>query len=179
MARCRSFPAGAAASIVAGRLQWLILLHCSHLRRTALHDDLQPLLGNSEHGAKSIKDLSFDKRKLAADAHSPHQHAPPLFDEGRADAVDVLAGPRDLVIADARLLHAARHNQTDEARDLLLLWHSRPGGQNNRGSQWSIPRWYNGKLPDALASRPDDFSGEGTRVPGSYLTYGGPFSCKL
>jgi phytanoyl-CoA hydroxylase len=148
----------------------------SHRRRTALHDDLQPLLGASEHGARAVKTMSFDQRKQAADELSPRQHAPPLFNEEHPLAVDVLAGPLDLVIADARVLHSARHNQTDHARDLLLLWHSRPGGQNHRGGQWSIPEWYSGPLPRELLERDDSADYPGTRIPGELLKHGGAFA---
>jgi hypothetical protein len=141
----------------------------SHLRRTPLHDELEPLLGPSEHGAVLVKDISFDESKREHDTSSPRQHAPPLFNENHPDAVDVFAGPCDLVIADARVLHAARHNSTDETRDLLLLWHSRPGGQNNRGAPWDVPDWYTGELPHELQTRPDDFESEGTRIPGDML----------
>eukprot|EP01051_Picozoa_sp_SAG22_P021604 SAG22_NODE_4835_length_1155_cov_1.156250_2_plen_239_part_01 len=88
----------------------------SHHYRTRVHDDLQPLLGKGEHGAVLIKDISHDESRLEQDVASPLQHAPPLFNEECPEAVDVFAGPRDLVIADARVLHAARHNQTDEPR---------------------------------------------------------------
>jgi len=151
----------------------------SHLRRTPLHDDLEPLLGRGEHGAVLVKEISTDESKKAADAASPKQHAPPLFNEDRPDAVDVFAGPCDLVIADARILHAARHNSTEETRDLLLLWHSRPGGQNNRGAQWHAPEWYEGQLPPQLANRPNDFEAEGTRIPGQMLQPEGTVASKL
>ena len=67
-----------------------------------------------------------------------------------------------------------RSCRTDETRDLLLLWHSRPGGQNNRGAQWTVPEWFDGELPAALAARSDSFQSEGTRIPGRYLRPDGP-----
>ena len=146
----------------------------SHLRRTPLQDDLEPLLGRSEHGAVLVKDISFDAKKQQRDAESPLQHEPPLFNERHPDAMDVFAGPCDLVIADARVLHSARHNQTDTTRDLLLLWHSRPGGQNNRGAPWTLPSWYTKPLPSALAARDPTAEYPGTRVPGGMLTLDGP-----
>lgn len=86
----------------------------SHLRRTPLHDELEPLLGPGQHGAVLVGDLSHDEEKKQQDDENPLQHTPPLFNERHPDAVDVFAGPRALVIADARVLHAARHNQTDD-----------------------------------------------------------------
>ncbi len=147
----------------------------SHLRRLPLHDELQPLLGRGEHGAVLVKDISTDEELLEKDQDEPRQHSPPLFNEDHPLAVDVYAKAGDLVIADARVLHAARHNQTDSPRDLLLLWHSRPGGQNNRGAPWSVPSWYDGELPGPLAAREPNAEYEGTRIPGELLRPEGPW----
>lgn len=62
-----------------------------------------------------------------------------------------------------------------QARDLLLLWHSRPGGQNNRGGQWEVPEWWEGALPEPLQTRSDDFESDGTRIPGGMLKPEGGF----
>jgi len=39
------------------------------------------------------------------------------------DEVDVMARAGDLIVGDARLLHAAHSNRTDEARTLITLWY--------------------------------------------------------
>ena len=77
------------------------------------------------------------------------------------DQVNVEVGPRDLVIADARILHSAYKNHTDEPRDLLLLWHSRPD---------TVPANWEGEVPRAIAERDPAAEYEGTRIPGKYLT---------
>ena len=76
------------------------------------------------------------------------------------DQVNVEVGPRDLVIADARVLHAAYKNQTDGPRDLLLLWHRRPE---------TVPDYWQGDVPCAIADRDPDAEYEATRIPGKLL----------
>lgn len=73
----------------------------THRRRIDLHDRLP----------EAHTDDSY-----FADADSP------LF-EDHPDAVDVTVKAGDLVIGDARLLHAAHANQTDQRRTCLTLWY--------------------------------------------------------
>ena len=74
-----------------------------------------------------------------------------------------------LIVSDTAVGYA--HLCADESRDLLLLWHSRPGGQNNKGAQWSVPEWWEGPVPPELAARADELEVEGTRIPGSLLRH--------
>ena len=75
--------------------------------------------------------------------------------------VNVEVGPRDLVLADPRALHAAYRNQTDEPRDLLLLWHIRPD---------TVPDHWDRDVPQTIVQRNPDGQYEPSRVPGTYLT---------
>ncbi len=65
---------------------------------------------------------------LIARPHSAELHAPktlecnPAFSD-RPDEVDVCVKAGELLIGDARLLHAAHDNQTDEERMLITLWY--------------------------------------------------------
>ena len=77
----------------------------THRKRIPLHDTL---VTAHEQGARFIE-----------------EDHPVMFSD-HPDQVNVEVGPRDLVLADARVLHAAYKNRTDEPRDLLLLWHRRP-----------------------------------------------------
>jgi hypothetical protein len=64
--------------------------------------------------------------QILGDAHTDETYdaAPdsPLFSH-HPDEVDVIVKAGDLVIGDARLLHAAHANQTDETRTCLTLWY--------------------------------------------------------
>jgi len=82
----------------------------THRRRIPFHDEL-----DEPHTDKSYH----------ADPNSP------LFRD-HPDAVDVLVRAGDLVVGDARLLHAAHANQSDQRRTLLTLWYF---GRFNRLSE--------------------------------------------
>ena len=112
----------------------------THLKRIPLHDQL---VTAHEQGARFIEE----------------DH--PIMFGDHPDQVNVEVGPRDLVIADARILHSAYKNHTDEPRDLLLLWHSRPD---------TVPANWEGEVPRAIAERDPEAEYEGTRIPGKYLT---------
>lgn len=112
----------------------------SHLRRIPLHD-------------------------LLPAAHGPEIQAVdsshPAFGD-HPDAVDLPVGAGDLVINDARVLHAAYPNTTDQRRTLLLQWHS--------VFPWpSVPSWWTGPVPEVIlhADRYGEFPK--TRIPGKYL----------
>ncbi len=57
-----------------------------------------------------------------AELHTADQLDRPEFDDV-ADEVDVTVEAGDLVVGDARLLHAAHANDTDERRSLVTLWY--------------------------------------------------------
>ena len=80
----------------------------THHKRIPLHDDMVP--AHEQGGAR------FYRRR-------PPDHVqrstPPT-------QVDVCVKAGDLVLADARVLHSAYRNQTDERRTLVLAWHRRP-----------------------------------------------------
>ena len=112
----------------------------THRRRIPLHD---VLVTAHEQGARFIE-----------------ENHPVMFSD-HPDQVNVEVGPRDLVLADARVLHAAYQNQTDQPRDLLLLWHRRP---------LTVPAYWQGDVPRVLADRDPDAEYEPTRIPGNHLT---------
>ncbi|MDQ2800224.1 MAG: phytanoyl-CoA dioxygenase family protein [Armatimonadota bacterium] len=74
----------------------------SHIRHNSLHDEL-----HEPHSAilSQARDMSL-----------------PEFST-RSDEVDVPVKAGDLLIGDARLLHAAHTNETDERRTLITLWY--------------------------------------------------------
>ena len=65
------------------------------------------------------------------------------------------------MLADARLLHAAGRNDTDECRTLVLAWHKRPMD--------TIPEYWEGEVPEVVANRDPDAEYEGSRIPGAFL----------
>ena len=115
----------------------------SHRRRLDLHDTIP-----NAHGPE-IQSL---------DDRGDH----PAFAD-RDDAVDVPLKAGDLVIADARLMHGAWPNQTDQRRTLVLAWHTvfpfpKP------------PSWWTGEIPDVVAQTDPQATYEGTRTPRAFLT---------
>lgn len=94
----------------------------SHRRRHELHDIL-PDAHSSE--IQAIDDLSH-----------------PAFAD-YPEAVDVAVQAGELVIADARILHAAWPNQTNQRRTMLLAWH-------DVFSFPTAPDWWDGDIPEIV-----------------------------
>ncbi len=111
----------------------------THRKRIALHDELVPA---HEQGARFI-----------AEDH-------PVMFSDHPDQVDVMCKAGSLVLADARVMHAAHRNQTAERRTLVLAWHRRPG---------TVPSYWEKPVPDSLRNRDVSTEYEGSRVPGEYL----------
>jgi len=78
------------------------------------------------------------------------------------DAVDLPVKAGDLVLNDARLLHAARANNTDRRRTLVLQWHSLFDFPNP-------PSWWTGEIPDEILKADPNATFQPTRIPGKYL----------
>ena len=113
----------------------------THRRRVPLHDRLVPA---HEQGARFIE----------------VDHPVMFGDDPEQVHVEVRAG--DLVLADARLLHAAGRNVTDERRTLVLAWHNRPLD--------TVPDYWDGDIPEALANRDPEAEYETSRIPLDHLT---------
>ena len=115
----------------------------THLKRIKLHELLPAAHGED---IQAIDDM---------------QH-PAFLDH--PDAIDLPCKAGDLVIADARILHAAWPNQTDQRRTLLLAWHHVfpfPGP----------PSWWEGDIPEVVRIADPSDTYEGTRIPGQHLPY--------
>jgi len=112
----------------------------SHHRRFPLHDKLVPA---HEQGARFIQE----------------DHPIMFGDDPEQVYVPVKAG--SLVLGDARVLHSAGRNFTDERRTLILGWHRRPVD--------TIPAFWNGEIPEVIANRDPDEDYEGSRIPEKYL----------
>ena len=96
----------------------------THRKRILLHDELVPA---HEQGARYIE-----------------EDHPVMFGD-HPDQVDVCVRARSFVLADARLLHSARRNLTDERRTLILAWHRR------RDDVWDKPpAYWRAKFPKSL-----------------------------
>lgn len=114
----------------------------THRRRIPLHDLLPPA-----HGPE-------------IQAITDYAHHPAFMDH--PDAVDLPVQAGDLVLNDARLLHAAHANTTTQRRTLLLQWHSlfqfpQP------------PSWWQGTIPPAIRDYDPSVSYPATRIPGQHL----------
>ena len=111
----------------------------THLKRIPLHDQLVPA---HEQGARFV-----------ADDH-------PVMFSNHPDQVDVKVKAGSLVLADARVLHAAHKNLTDHRRTLILAWHRRPD---------TIPPYWKGLVPEVLTDRDEGAEYAGSRIPGTFL----------
>lgn len=112
----------------------------SHLKRYPLHDRLVPA---HEQGARFID-----------------EDHPVMFGDD-PDQVYVTVKAGDLVLLDSRILHAAERNRTDQRRTLVLAWHSRPND--------TVPDYWQGEIPEAIAQRKPEAKYEGSRIPEEYL----------
>ncbi|MDB4699025.1 phytanoyl-CoA dioxygenase family protein [Candidatus Latescibacteria bacterium] len=103
---------------------------------------------------------------LLPNAHTPEIQAiadladPAFMDHPDSVDLPVLAG--DLVIADARLLHATWANQTQQRRSLVLAWHQVFPFP-------TPPSWWDRDIPDVIKHADPGATYEATRTPSSYL----------
>ena len=112
----------------------------THLKRIPLHDQLVPA---HEQGARFIEETH------------------PIMFSNHPDVVNVPISARSLVLGDARILHSAGRNYTNERRTLILAWHRRPTIDG--------PDYWKGDIPEVIANRDPDQKYEGSRIPGEYL----------
>ena len=112
----------------------------THHKRIPLHDQLVPA---HEQGARFIEE----------------DHSIMFSDHPDQVYVPVKAGA--LVLGDARVLHAAGRNHTDERRTLVLAWHRRPTD--------TIPEYWDEDIPEAIANRDSNAEYERSRIPGKFL----------
>jgi hypothetical protein len=77
------------------------------------------------------------------------------------DAIDVEVNVGELVIADARLLHATHPNASDERRTVLLGWFFRTAN--------TVPDGWAGEVPEEILERNRDLPFVFNRNPGEYL----------
>ena len=108
----------------------------------------------------------IDLHDLLPNAHTPEIQAindldDPIFMD-HPDSIDVPLTSGDLIIADARLLHAAWPNKTDQRRTLVLAWH-------DVFSFPQPPSWWTGDVPAAIRNFDPSFTCESTRTPSDYL----------
>lgn len=113
----------------------------THRKRIDLHDTLPDA---HEAEIQAIDDLSHE---VFAD---------------RPDAIDVSMKAGDLIIADARLMHGAWPNQTDQRRTLLLAWHDVFPFPNP-------PSWWMGDIPDVVKNADPNVQYERSRTPRQHI----------
>ena len=113
----------------------------SHRKRHELHDQIPTPHDNEVQQMTDLSDATFSEHP---------------------DCVDIEANAGDLVLVDARLLHSTWSNESDERRTLLLHW--RKMFQNG-----TIPQWWQGELPAALAEHDPSAKYPETKIPGPLL----------
>ncbi len=111
----------------------------THLKRIPLHDRIVPAHGEG----------GYDVPENDPDMFCQH-----------SDAIDLPVKAGSLVIAEGRVLHAARANQNNKRRTLLLGWHERPK---------TIPSNWSGEVPEEIVNRDPEVTYAPTRNPGLYL----------
>lgn len=111
----------------------------THHKWISLHDQMVPA---HEQGARFIDE----------------DH--PIMFSDHADQVDVCVKAGSLVLADARVLHSAHRNVTDQRRTLILAWHKRPK---------TVPAYWKGEIPKVIANRDPNQEYTGSRIPGEFL----------
>ena len=114
----------------------------THLKRIELHDTLP-----NAHEAEI----------QAVDDHEDH----PAFVQ-HPDAVDLPVRAGDLIIADARVMHAARPNTTDARRTLVLAWHDVFPFPN-------APTWWTRPIPKAIREADLTETFERRRTPTAFI----------
>lgn len=124
--------------------------------------------------------------KLPA-AHSEETYEAPLDSPifaHHAQEVDVPVKAGDLVVGDARLLHAAHANQTNQRRSLLTLWYY-PDYENlpdslrafiARKNPLDPPDWWEGNAGRIVEPLVPHYTGSAApvawnRIPGEHLKY--------
>ncbi|MDA0335910.1 MAG: phytanoyl-CoA dioxygenase family protein [bacterium] len=104
----------------------------------------------------------IDLHDILPDAHGPviqalEDFSHPAFLE-RTDSIDVPMRAGDLVIGDARLMHSAWPNQTDQRRTLILAWHD--------VFQFPLPpSWWTGDIPEAVSKADPGATYKPSRTP--------------
>jgi ectoine hydroxylase-related dioxygenase (phytanoyl-CoA dioxygenase family) len=113
----------------------------THVKRHKLHDILPDA---HEAEMQAIDDLSH-----------------PAFAD-YPEAVDVPLKAGDLVIADARVMHGAWPNKTDQRRTLSLAWH-------NVFTFPQPPSWWTGPIPEVVKNADPSAKYDGSRTPSHYI----------
>ena len=131
-----------------------------YLSDTNLENGCLRVIPGSHRKRLDLHDTLPDAHEAQIQAIDDPTH--PVF-EDRPDAVDVPMKAGDLIIADARLMHGAWPNQTDQRRTLLLAWHHvfpfpKP------------PTWWEDEIPDVVANADPNATYEPTRTPSHYIT---------
>ncbi|MEM7126440.1 MAG: phytanoyl-CoA dioxygenase family protein [Chloroflexota bacterium] len=108
----------------------------------------------------------IDLHDILPDAHESEIQAiddlnHPVFAD-HPDAIDVPMKAGDLIIADARLMHGAYPNQTDQRRTLLLAWHDVFDFPNP-------PSWWTGEVPEVVKNADLNAKYERSRTPSHHI----------
>lgn len=108
----------------------------------------------------------IDLHDILPDAHESEMQAiddlsHPAFSD-YPGAIDVPMKAGDLIIADARLMHGAYANQTDQRRTLLLAWHDVFNFPHP-------PSWWTGEIPDVVKHADPDAQYGRSRTPTQFI----------
>ena len=112
----------------------------SHRRRLDLHEHLAPAHEGGGYAVDETNEWMF---------------------QDHPDAADVPVRPGQLMIGDARLLHATHANRSGERRTVLLGWYYRASND--------VPADWDGEVPREILERDPAFGSGRNRQPGRYL----------
>lgn len=126
---------------------------------------------NRENGCMRVIPGSHQNpHELHAKLPPPHEEAiQEITDPNDAifasppDAIDIEVMAGDMVITDARLLHATWDNSSKMSRTFLVTWHDVFPGP-------SPPSWWDGEIPLVMQGSDPDEEYEKTKIPHRMLT---------
>lgn len=108
----------------------------------------------------------IDLHDMIPDAHGDDAQALESFDDpafmDHPDAIDLPMRPGDLLVADARLLHATHPNTTEARRTLILGWH-------DVFPFPTPPTWWTDAIPTVVRDADPAVEYEPRRSPSKYL----------
>ena len=132
-----------------------------YLTDTTLENGCLKVIPGTHRKRIDFHDVLVQKGEILGDRFQFAEEDYPFMFNNHPDQVDVCVSAGSLVLTDARLLHAARKNYTDERRTLLLAWHRRPD---------TVPDYWDYEIPEPVTNRDHNAEYPQSNIPGKYLT---------
>lgn len=118
-----------------------------YLTETTRENGCLRVIPGSHRQRNPLHDQIGDPHRIATVRETEDLDHPAFSD--RPDEADVPATPGDLLVVDARMLHAAHTNQSDQERPMLTLWY--------QPDMASLPERMQAQMYDKRQDPPDDW----------------------